>query len=293
MSTAIETEPYLVLETNRSIFRSGESAEVLQRWLSASGFSPEMRPPVQTFLSTDVLAANVFDVPEPVETSFLKEEAAIHVGIVKTEGLPSGSYLLQALGGESGKSIEAEQSIVVLSDEEYGRFWLDLAEEKVIDPEMIELPEDLLAALHACTSSERLKQQLAASDIALPSIRLTDARTSDILGPLPPLSRAVFDWVHTHLLAAAYEMAFGGGYLVIDLFLLDDTIWTQIEVEQRQTQLSHGWPSYLKYVELGAGAEIKYDHLSESRHLVQCSLAYNNPLLGPSAAAGTPVPATG
>ena len=303
MSIAIETESYLVLETNRSIFRSGETAEVLQRWLSRSGFSREARPPVRTFLSSNELAADLLAIQKAdkiftVQTGFPQREAAFHVGTLITEGLPSGSYLLQALSGENGASIEAEQSIVILDDEEYERYWLELANEKVIDPEMIVLPGDLVTALHDCMSSERFTQQLAASDIGLEYVRVTDVRRSDKFGPVPPLSRPVFDWVHAHLLAAAYEMAFGGGNLTIDLVVLDDLVWTQIAVERRQTDQSRGWPSYLKYVEIGAGAEINYENTGRSSHLVQCRLPYDNPLgppneTPPEAAAGAPAPVAG
>src|SRR5205814_4218066 len=106
----------------------------------------------------------------------------------KSEGIPPGGYVIQAISDSDWGTNEAE--ILILDAERYQEYWQSLGREESVDYRSIERLADMLECVSEVISG-RLGEQFRASGVDF-EFRLADVRRVKPLGPIPAIRRATF-----------------------------------------------------------------------------------------------------
>jgi hypothetical protein len=265
-------EAYLVFETNRRIFRAGELVKVICRQISRAGQLTAELPQVR-------ILVRALDPPKPpddgeplreLHLSELHDDVPRQVGRLNTEGLPSGGYVLEAERRDGRHFDTVEREILVLSADDYDRFWSDLAHEEPVDQGGIELPQDLLPLIRGCLTDD-LMDRLLISQVQL-EVHLLDRRKTGVLGPLPTIRQAWFEWIHANLFEAGYEKVFSGGTMAIQLTVLENGLQSRLLLTSRTGDVEDDVPPFLRYLKRGERAQIDHHRVSEYQYEISCAM---------------------
>jgi hypothetical protein len=264
----------LVLETSRSLLRVGESLKVLCRFVLPDGQFATESPEVRVRVSP---LDHTFTEPEHASRelklpAITPDDRALVTGRLSTEELAPGSYVVAAAVKERAgeDESEAEREIVILSRSDYDALWTELAKEEILDPRVAVYPDDVLVALRSSVT-EQLGAQLRTSGIKS-EIQLRDRRAGSALDPFDPTPLALLEWVHHHLIEAAYEKLFSGGTLAIALTIDEGSIQSRFVLTSPHGDIGEEDAAFLPYITLGTEVKISRERVSEHQYVMDCSI---------------------
>src|SRR6267378_3960599 len=132
--TTTQDAHQLLLETNRSIYSRGEQVKIVARGLGTDGSVP---PPRDLRFQLEALDRDSdAHVDVRFQTGLDQAAGPIVLASFKSDGIPPGGYVIQAISDSDWGTNEAE--ILILDAERYHEYWQGLGREESVDYRSIE-----------------------------------------------------------------------------------------------------------------------------------------------------------